>query len=180
MQLPLAEFIRRLRRHFLPPHFVKIRRYGCWPTATPIGPQPGLGTHGSGKFGRLATQGTADILLLRPAKLRMKAFLWSRSGWKGPMESVQEGFLGLRFQASDGFHFGWLRVNRGGGGMLAQIVPVDFAWETQPGIPISAGAVPKPSSIELIAIGGAFTSWIRRRQQVMKKLMIAESGRRES
>ena len=28
MELPLAEFIRRLRLHFLPPRFVKIRHYG--------------------------------------------------------------------------------------------------------------------------------------------------------
>ncbi len=28
MRLPLEEFIRRLRLHFLPPHFVKIRHYG--------------------------------------------------------------------------------------------------------------------------------------------------------
>jgi len=28
MNLPLQEFIRRLRLHFLPPHFVKIRHYG--------------------------------------------------------------------------------------------------------------------------------------------------------
>jgi hypothetical protein len=28
MRLPLDEFIRRLRLHFLPPHFVKIRHYG--------------------------------------------------------------------------------------------------------------------------------------------------------
>ncbi len=28
MKLPLEEFIRRLRLHFLPPHFVKIRHYG--------------------------------------------------------------------------------------------------------------------------------------------------------
>ncbi len=28
MRLPLEEFVRRLRLHFLPPHFVKIRHYG--------------------------------------------------------------------------------------------------------------------------------------------------------
>ena len=78
------------------------------------------------------------------------------SGWKGPMESVQEGYLGLRFLASDGYHFGWLRVNRGGDASLATIVPVDFAWETQTGAPISAGVVPEPSSTVLLALGFGF------------------------
>jgi hypothetical protein len=74
------------------------------------------------------------------------------SGWEGPMDNVQEGFLGLQFLASDGPHFGWLRVRKAGD-RLPSIVPVDFAWETQAGVPISAGVVPEPSVVTLTILG---------------------------
>lgn len=75
---------------------------------------------------------------------------WSR--WEGPMANVQEGFLGLQFSASDGPHFGWLRVRKAGN-RLPSIVPVDFAWETQAGLPIIAGVVPEPSVVTLTILG---------------------------
>lgn len=78
------------------------------------------------------------------------------SGWRGPIKDVQQGYLGLRFLATDGYHFGWLRVNGGGDGTLATIVPVDFAWETHTGAPISAGVVPEPSSTVLLVLGFGF------------------------
>jgi hypothetical protein len=82
------------------------------------------------------------------------------SGWNGPMADVQEGFLGFRFVASDGHHFGWLRLQRSGGEMFPQITPVDFAWETRPDTMIAAGAVPEPGCFALLGVGG-LVAWQR-------------------
>lgn len=56
-----------------------------------------------------------------------------------------DAFMGVRFQASDGLHYGWVRVSVPligvNGGWIHE-----WAYETRPGVPILAGAVPEPST----------------------------------
>ena len=60
-------------------------------------------------------------------------------------------YLGVRFDLGGGFHYGWIGVVRTGA--LLDV----FAWgyETEPGVPIEAGAVPAPGSLALLAFGAA-------------------------
>ena len=58
------------------------------------------------------------------------------SGVEGPIGEQGEGYLGIRFSAADGDHYGWIFVQ-------GQSV-VDWAYEMRPGYPIRAGAKPIP------------------------------------
>lgn len=62
-----------------------------------------------------------------------------------------EMFLGLRFDAADGVHYGWVRMSvysEYGGATIH-----DWAYNTVPGEGLVAGVVPEPSTIALFLIG---------------------------
>ena len=65
---------------------------------------------------------------------------WSQrygtSGSTGPLATLVEGYLGVRFSSADGMHYGWVHVR--------QTVVINWAYETRPGVPIRAGARPVP------------------------------------
>ncbi len=71
----------------------------------------------------------------------------------GPNGSVPPGtnaYAGFRFQAADGTHYGWVRLNVNAG-------IIDFssaAWETSPNTQILAG-VPEPGTMAMMAMGAA-------------------------
>lgn len=58
------------------------------------------------------------------------------SGSRGPLATLGEGYLGVRFWSADGVHYGWIRAR--------ETVVLDWAYETRPGVPIRAGAKPRP------------------------------------
>jgi hypothetical protein len=60
-------------------------------------------------------------------------------------------YLGVSFNPGDGTHYGWIGVVRSGQEVDA------FAWgyETVPGEPIEAGAIPEPGSLAILALGAA-------------------------
>jgi hypothetical protein len=58
-------------------------------------------------------------------------------------------YAGFRFTAADGVHFGWVFLNVNAG-------IIDFtsaAYESTPGVAITAGAVPEPGTAALLALG---------------------------
>jgi hypothetical protein len=86
------------------------------------------------------------------------------SGWSGGVAEVGVGYIGVRFNAADGLHYGWIRVRLPRGGLLFQplaenssptpasdqpvpvpleLMPVvvDCAYETHTNTPIRAGAI---------------------------------------
>ena len=73
----------------------------------------------------------------------------------------REGYVGVQFFAADGLHYGWIRV-RGGEYNDGRIL--DYAYNTVPGQPIAAGAVPEPSTWALFALGAAGFGMFRRRR----------------
>ena len=70
-----------------------------------------------------------------------------------------DAYLGVRFDVGVGEQYGWIGVVRTGQELDA------FAWgyETEPGVPIAAGA-PEPGSLALLASGALGTVARRRRQ----------------
>lgn len=72
----------------------------------------------------------------------------------GPNGSVTPGtnaFVGFRFNAADGTHYGWVRLNVNAG-------IIDFstaAYNTTPATAIVTGQVPEPSTLAMLAIGAA-------------------------
>jgi PEP-CTERM motif len=82
----------------------------------------------------------------------------------------QTGFAGVKFQLSDGTHFGWIRLHPSGeGGFPTRLEAIDWAWNTTPNQAIRAGqgVIPEPTSLALmlLASGAAgVLAWRRRRQ----------------
>jgi len=75
-------------------------------------------------------------------------------------------FVGIHFQIGTDWHYGWMRI-RGGTYEDALAPPswiLDWAYETRPGVPILAGAVPEPSAWALLLGGGVLMVWFRRRR----------------
>ena len=83
--------------------------------------------------------------------------------------NLAAAYLGVRFDISGSAHYGWAQltvdVNNGG---PAGVNLVDYAYEDQAGVGISAGqtasAVPEPSSLALFAIGAAGLMALRRKR----------------
>jgi len=87
----------------------------------------------------------------------------------GPLaDAGGTAFLGLRWERSDGFHYGWARLT------TEQVadpddpftiyfgpLAVDWAFETRPGDSIAAGVVPEPSTWALIVLEGMFIAYTR-------------------
>ena len=75
-----------------------------------------------------------------------------------------EGYLGFRTLEDDGWHYGWLKIERrdleyGGGGYL-----VAYAWETEPDKPIRANLpVPEPTTPVLVLLSIATALQVRHR-----------------
>ncbi len=82
----------------------------------------------------------------------------------GEFLQVQRAFLGLNFDLVDGRHAGWAEVSvAAGNGELSAIV-YGYAYEEAPGRAISAGAVPEPPSLLLLAAGAAGLAALRRKR----------------
>jgi hypothetical protein len=67
------------------------------------------------------------------------------AGWGGPLNTAREGYFGVRFQMTDGQHYGWVRARMPATETNTfEFTPIimDWAYETQPDTPIKAGAVP--------------------------------------
>jgi hypothetical protein len=73
-----------------------------------------------------------------------------------------DAFLGVRFQASDGLLYGWMRVSVPFAGVNGGWIH-EWAYETRPDTPILAGAVPEPSTWALLIGGSVLMVWFRRK-----------------
>lgn len=75
---------------------------------------------------------------------------------------VEGGFLGLAFAIGSDVHFGWVRVDIDNANAVFNVV--DFAYESVAGVGITAGAIPEPSTLGLLAAGAAGLAARRRRR----------------
>lgn len=67
------------------------------------------------------------------------ATLWigpGQDGLYGPLASVGVGYIGVRFYAADGWHYGWVRVRS-----TPVVEVVDWAYESRPDASIVAGLI---------------------------------------
>lgn len=73
----------------------------------------------------------------------------------------QNAYMGVRFQASDGTHYGWMRLDLPYVGINGGYVR-EWAYETRPD---TALLVPEPSTWALLGIAGIVLWWHGRRKQ---------------
>ena len=88
------------------------------------------------------------------------------SGASGPFAGEENAYLGIRFEADDGLHYGWIRMSVAGDYPGTTIH--DWAWNTTPGQGLWAGQVPEPSTYILFALGG-LTMALAARRQIRKR-----------
>jgi len=72
----------------------------------------------------------------------------ANEGWNGSLGELKDGYLGVRFYASDGLHYGWIHVRlpklatEAGNPPLSPAI-LDWAFEIKTLVPIQTGAVKK-------------------------------------
>jgi len=81
-------------------------------------------------------------------------------GCVGLFTGVESGYAGLQFQIDGQTHYGWVRVGAPLAGLNGGWI-YEYAYDTQPGVPILAGAVPEPSTWALMVAGGVFMVWLK-------------------
>lgn len=69
-------------------------------------------------------------------------------GWNGSLGELKDGYLGVRFHAADGLHYGWIRVrlpktanNTNQITLPLSPIVVDWAYETRANVPIQVGVI---------------------------------------
>ena len=72
-------------------------------------------------------------------------------------------FIGLEFPISAVSHFGWIRVTIDNA--AGTFVINDWAYESEPGAGITAGEVPEPGTLGLLAAGAAGVVAMRKRRR---------------
>lgn len=76
----------------------------------------------------------------------------------------QHAYMGVEFDRAGATHFGWVLLNVASDYPAGRIEA--WAWETRPGEPILAGAVPEPSTWALLVAGGVLF-WLCGRKKRM-------------
>ncbi|MEO5720789.1 MAG: PEP-CTERM sorting domain-containing protein [Chthoniobacterales bacterium] len=71
-------------------------------------------------------------------------------------------YVGFRFNAADGTHYGWIQLSVGPG----SIDFVSAAYQSTPNTAIAAGAIPEPGTLGLLALGavGILGAAVKRRR----------------
>jgi hypothetical protein len=72
----------------------------------------------------------------------------------GYWQGIDHGMFGVNFDIDGESHYGWVRLSTGMDDQYSSYILHDWAYETQPGIGITAGTVPEPSTWALFVIGG--------------------------
>ena len=93
----------------------------------------------------------------------------------GPMSlQVSDAYIGVEFAAADGIHYGWIQYvgyshpEKGLGRNHPGGFIDSWAWESRPGVPIIAGAVPEPGVSVLFLAGSLWAMTRRNRQKVVQ------------
>jgi len=130
---------------------------------------------------RFEASAEIDPLLAQSPRVFLVSFNDFSSTSRGPFACTssgnscpggRRGFLGVAIPV-DGAHAGWIDVYASG---YFGFTVFGFAYETTPGKPIPAGAVPEPPSLVLLAAGATGLRMLRRKRRSPKSES-APSGR---
>lgn len=74
-------------------------------------------------------------------------------------------FMGVQFYIDELAYYGWVRISNPYNGISGGVI-MDFAYETEPGVGILAGAgmIPEPATSALLAAGGLLLALRRKRK----------------
>lgn len=99
------------------------------------------------------------------ATIAMHLSTGTLSEWPGSPGA--RGFIGIRFELDDGFHYGYFDVIMAAetGGML-----LGWAYNSTPNTPLFASPVPEPSTWALLFGGGIAIVWFKRKRNARRGL----------
>jgi hypothetical protein len=100
------------------------------PSDFPIGPDSGVGQ--LQWFGGIPNE-----------PFSFYSLVYITSGGASGEFAGQHAYMGVEFQRAGVSHYGWIVLQISSAAAIGQIE--SWAWETRPGMPIIAGAVPEPS-----------------------------------
>ena len=80
-----------------------------------------------------------------------------------PPGAATRGFVGIDFELADGLHYGYFDIVLSGDAAGAALL--GWAYDSRPGVPILAGAVPEPSTWALLTGGGVLMVWLKRKSK---------------
>jgi hypothetical protein len=83
-----------------------------------------------------------------------------------PPGPATRGFIGIEFELADGLHYGYFDIALSGDAAGAALL--GWGYDSRPGVPILAGAIPEPSSWALLVGGGVLMVWFRRKSNERK------------
>lgn len=74
-------------------------------------------------------------------------------------------YMGVQFNIDESTYYGWVRISNPFNGISGGII-MDFAYETEPGVGILAGAgmIPEPATSALLAVGSLLLAFRRKRK----------------
>jgi hypothetical protein len=144
----------------------------------------GVLKNGSGQLKRLVSgakiSGGAGLFSSSFGALRQKRQI-NQAGTQvsshGTWPKDKTGFAGVEFTQGGQEHFGWVRLEWGSAplnapgtvpGFPVSLTAIDWAYETDPNVAITAGSVPEPSTgvLGLLACGSVgVLAWRKRKQQ---------------
>lgn len=147
-------------------HFIGVRAEGANRTLLALSPPPNIGGpvvalptgFSIGQSSGMGGLGWAIRSELDPFEVLIQCF---DTGCTGDFRG-QRAYMGVEFQQAGNTYYGWALLNIVSGQPAGQIEA--WAWETRPGVPILAGAVPEPSTWTLM-IGGLLFLYARRKRR---------------
>ena len=78
------------------------------------------------------------------------------------------GYIGVETTGPDGIHYAWLRIENDNPQWLTGGRVTGYAYESVPGVPLTVGTIPEPSSLWLAAVGIGL-GLRRRRERVIHR-----------
>jgi len=79
--------------------------------------------------------------------------------WSGPIAAIADGYIGVRFLAVDGWHYGWIHICLPPPVGLLGVIVLDSAYNTEGSSPILAGA--KPIAVPQRTLGCVQNGYLR-------------------
>jgi len=89
-----------------------------------------------------------------------------------PQHGTHEGYFRVQFEIEDAMHYGWVYLDNTFAGLGGGDI-IEWAYQSEAGVPIFAGAIPEPTTLTLFGTGTIALALTRRKKR------ICESGRRD-